>query len=279
MVEAVQTLQLGHSPDPDDAFMFYAMVTGKIPSDGIVFHHVLKDIETLNQWAMEGKLEITAVSVHAFAYLSDKYAILRAGASMGDGYGPMIVAKKKMTPAELVGKKIGIPGKLTSAYLAIQLYLERFEPIFIPFDQLMDAVLEGKVDAALLIHEGQLTHGGKGLIKIVDLGEWWKDETGLPLPLGINVVRRDLGMERMKKISEVLSESIDWGLKHRPEALQYALEYGRGISPEVGDKFVGMYVSDLTVDLGERGRAGIREFYRRAAERKLIPQAPAIEFI
>ena len=275
----VETLQLGHSPDPDDAFMFYALAADKIETDGLKFEHILKDIESLNQWALKGQLEITAVSVHAYAYLADRYAVLRSGASVGDGYGPIVVAREEMTEKGLRDKCIGVPGKLTSAFLAMQLYLDKFEPVFIAFDHLMDAVRTGAVDAALLIHEGQLTHGLHGLKKIVDLGEWWKKETGLPLPLGINVIRKDLGEDRMRKISSILSGSIKWGLRHRGDALQYALQFGRGISEKVGDQFVEMYVNDFTLDLGERGRKGIEELYRRAAERKLIPQIPAIQFI
>jgi 1,4-dihydroxy-6-naphthoate synthase len=275
-----EVTRLGHSPDSDDAFMFYALAEHKIDSDGFAFEHILRDIETLNQWAREGRLEITAISVHAYAYVADKYAILSHGASMGDNYGPMVVTREPVDSAWLRGKRIAIPGEMTSAFLALRLYLGDFEYDIVPFDQIMEAVSAGRADAGLLIHEGQLTHREHGLSMVVDLGKWWHEETGgLPLPLGVNAVRRDLGPERMARLSRVLKASIKYGLEHRAPALNHAMQYARGLSTQTADTFVGMYVNDWTLDLGARGKESIRLFLKRACERGLIPTDPIVDFV
>lgn len=275
-----QHTRLGHSPDSDDAFMFYALAEHKIDDEGFEFEHVLRDIETLNQWAREGKLEITAISVHAYAYVADKYAILSHGASMGDNYGPMVVTREPMDVESLRGKRIAIPGTMTSAFLALQLFLGKFEYDVVPFDQIMEGVAEGKYDAGLLIHEGQLTHGELGLHMVVDLGKWWNKETGgLPLPLGVNAVRRDLGAERMATLSRVLKASIQYSLDHRAAALQHAMQFARGLSTETADTFVGMYVNDWTLDMGPRGKESIRLFLKRAAEQGFIPAEVPVDFV
>jgi 1,4-dihydroxy-6-naphthoate synthase len=275
-----EPMRLGHSPDSDDAFMFYALAENKIDAGGFAFEHVLRDIETLNQWAREGQLEITAISVHAYAYVADKYAILSHGASMGDNYGPMVVAREPVDTSWLRGKRIAIPGEMTSAFLALRLYLGDFEYDVTPFDQIMDAVKAGRADAGLLIHEGQLTHRTEGLHMVVDLGKWWHTETGgLPLPLGVNAVRRDLGPEKMAALSRVLKASIQYGLNHRAPALRHAMQYARGLSTETADTFVGMYVNDWTLDLGPRGKESIRLFLGRAFERGLIPTDPTVDFV
>lgn len=272
-------LTLGHSPDADDAFMFYALAHGRIDTGEDEFEHVLRDIETLNQWALEGRLHVTAVSVHGYAYVADRYAILPHGASMGDGYGPLLVAKAPLAVESLRGKRIAIPGLRTSAYLALRLLLPEFEAEVVPFDRIMEAVNEGGVAAGLLIHEGQLTHAEHGLHPVVDLGAWWKERTGLPLPLGVNVVRRDLGPERIARVSALLHESIRHGLEHRAPALRYALEYGRGIGDAVGDRFVEMYVNDWTLEMGEAGRESIHRFLREGHEAGVLPFPPRVEFV
>jgi 1,4-dihydroxy-6-naphthoate synthase len=270
---AERVLTLGHSPDSDDAFMFYALAEGKIDSEGLHFEHVLKDIQTLNEWAREGKLDTTAISVHAYAYVQDKYALLAHGASMGDGYGPMIVTTSPTSIDDLIGKRIAIPGPLTSAYLAFQLYLDGrpFEPVFTHFDEIMDSVKRGDVDAGLLIHEGQLTHQALGFHTVVDLGAWWKDRTGTPLPLGVNAIRRDLGQELSEKMSRVMRRSISFALENRQDALAHAMIYARDLPVEKADQFVGMYVNELTLDLGERGKKGIELMLTEAAAKGLIP--------
>ncbi len=273
-------LQLGHSPDSDDAFMFYGLAEHKVDSEGLEFDHVLRDIQTLNDWARDGKLECTAISVHAYAYVRDRYAILTHGASMGDGYGPMLVASKPMEPSQLAGAKIGVPGKLTSAFLALSLYLdEPFEYVVMPFDTIQDEVHAGTVDAGLIIHEGQLTHKAEGLHAVVDLGAWWKHDTGLPLPLGINTIRRDLPLDVQQRASRALKASIVYGLNNRQPALQHAMQFARDMETATADKFVGMYVNDWTVELGERGKESIRLFLSRGEERGLIPAVGEIEFV
>jgi 1,4-dihydroxy-6-naphthoate synthase len=277
---AVTDIKLGHSPDSDDAFMFYGLAEGKVPTEGITFEHILRDIETLNQWAREGTLEITAISVHAYAYVADKYAILTHGASMGDNYGPIVVTREPISVDELRTRRIAIPGTMTSAYLALRLFLGDFEYDVLPFDQIMEAVKDGQAQAGLLIHEGQLTHKELGLHSVVSLGEWWHEETfGLPLPLGVNAVRRDLGPERMAQLSRILKASILYGLEHREEALAHALQYSRGLPVETADQFVGMYVNDWTVDMGERGQESIRVFLKRAYEQGVIDHPVAVDFI
>jgi 1,4-dihydroxy-6-naphthoate synthase len=273
-------MQLGHSPDSDDAFMFYGLAQNKVDAEGLEFEHILRDIQTLNDWAREGKLECTAISVHAYAYVHDKYAILSHGASMGDGYGPMVVTKEPMTVEELSGKRIAIPGKLTSAFLALSLYLGRpFDYAVVPFDQIMDAVHAGSVDAGLIIHEGQLTHKSEGLHTVVDLGAWWKAETGLPLPLGVNAIRKDLPPDVQLRASRALKASIVYGLQHRKDALAHAMQFARDMETSTADTFVGMYVNDWTVDLGEKGKESIRLFLSRGEEAGLIPDVGDVEFV
>ena len=268
-----RVLTLGHSPDSDDAFMFYALAEGKIDSEGLEFEHVLRDIQTLNEWAREGKLDTTAISLHAYAYVQDKYALLAHGASMGDGYGPMVITKEPTTPEALEGMRIAIPGPLTTAYLAFQIYMDgkKFEPVFTYFDAIMDEVRAGNVDAGLIIHEGQLTHKAEGLHTVVDLGAWWKDRTATPLPLGVNAIKRDLGQDLSEKMSRVMRRSIEFALTHRADALAHAMQYARDLETEMADKFVGMYVNELTLDLGERGKRGVELLLTEAAARKLIP--------
>jgi 1,4-dihydroxy-6-naphthoate synthase len=276
----LQLARLGHSPDSDDAFMFYALAEHKIPTEGFEFEHILRDIETLNQWAREGRLEITAISVHAYAYVADKYAILSHGASMGDNYGPMVVTRQPAEIDWLRDKRIAIPGEMTSAFLALRLLLGDFAYDVVPFDQIMEAVHEGRYDAGLLIHEGQLTHGELGLHTVVDLGKWWHGQTdGLPLPLGVNAVRRDLGPATMATLSRVLKASIQYSLDHRTEALKHAMQYARGLSTETADTFVGMYVNDWTLDMGERGKQSIRLFLQRAAAQGVIPAEVPVDFV
>lgn len=265
-------ITLGHSPDPDDAFMHYALAANKIDTGEIHFEHILQDIETLNRWAMEGRLHITAVSIHAYAYVKKHYELLPHGASMGDRYGPMVVAKKKYSLEELKGKNIAIPGLMTSAYLALRLALPDFEPIVIPFDKILDAVERGEVTAGLIIHEGQLTYKNQKLEKVIDLGEWWFEQTQLPLPLGGNAIRRDLG-DAIPRISDYLKQSILYGLSHRDEALTHALRYGRDLDLPLTDRFVGMYVNDFTVDYGERGRKAVDLFLKKGVEAGILKNA------
>jgi 1,4-dihydroxy-6-naphthoate synthase len=272
-------LTLGHSPDSDDAFMFYGLARGLVGTRGYTFEHVLKDIETLNAWAREGRLDVTAVSVHGYAGIADRYAILTHGASMGDGYGPLVVAPRSMSPEELRREVIAIPGTRTSAYLALRLYLGDFRYEVCPFDEIMERVADGHCAAGLLIHEGQLSYPEAGLQALVDLGRWWKDDTGLPLPLGVNVVRKALGPEVMREASAVLRESIRYGLEHRREALEYALQFGRGIDDVMADRFVGMYVNDWTLDMGAAGQESIRRFLTRGHEAGVITEMPRIEFV
>ena len=273
------TIHVAHSPDSDDAFMFYALASGKIDTEGLTYVHQLQDIETLNHRAMRGELEVTAVSIHAYAYLSDKYALLPHGASMGDRYGPRLVARSPMTKADLRGTRIAIPGTLTSAYLAMRIFEPDFEPVVTPFDQIEDAVLQGQADVGLLIHEGQLTYADNGLHLIQDLGEWWYGETGLPLPLGGNVVRKDLGDDLTRKISRHLHDSIAYGLEHRKAALDHSMQYARGLEREKADTFVGMYVNEWTLDYGPRGRKAVREFLQRGVDTGFITKPVNVEFV
>ena len=272
-------IHLAHSPDSDDAFMFYALATGKVDVEDVEYVHELQDIETLNQRALKGELEVTAVSIHAYAYLSDRYALLPHGASMGDRYGPRLVTRSPMTREDLRGRKIGVPDPLTSAYLALRLYQPDFEPVFMAFDKIDDAVLRGEVDAGLLIHEGQLTYSAQGLHLVADMGEWWFQETGLPLPLGGNVIRKDLGDALKRKVSGHLRESIAYGLAHRGDALDHAMGYARGLARSDADTFVGMYVNDWTLDYGDRGREAIRLFLARGVEAGFIPHRVTVEFV
>ena len=288
-----RTIHVAHSPDSDDAFMFYALAAGKIDTGGLRYEHELSDIESLNRRALKAELEVTAVSIHAYAYLTGRYALLSSGSSMGDRYGPRLVGRRAPTgtpvPAghealpsvqsQVRGKRIAVPGKLTTAYLALKLYQPDFIEVVVPFDQIEDAVLDGAVDLGLLIHEGQLTFQDRGLQLWADMGEWWFGETGLPLPLGGNVVRRDLGDSVVRQVARDLKASIQYALDHRPAALAHAKQYNRGIGDEKTDRFVGMYVNDWTVDYGERGRHAVRELLRRGHAAGLIPAPVEVEFI
>jgi 1,4-dihydroxy-6-naphthoate synthase len=269
---------VAHSPDSDDAFMHYGIASGKVPTEGLEFDHVLQDIETLNRAAFEGKYEVSAVSFHAYAHLTDKYLLLPHGSSMGDDYGPIVVTRAG-GPSSLEGITVAVPGTLTTAFLALRIYDPAIEYVVMPFDVIQDRVRDGEVDAGLLIHEGQLTYQGDGLKKIVDLGEWWAGRTGgLPLPLGGNVIRRDLGPAMVSKVSRILHASIAYALNHREEALDYALQYGRGLDREKADRFVGMYVNDLTLEYGDRGRKAVQRLMDEAWEKRLIPAPVAVEF-
>jgi 1,4-dihydroxy-6-naphthoate synthase len=272
-------IRLGHSPDPDDAFMFWALAEDRIDTRGFEFEHVLRDIQTLNEWALEGRLEVTAISLHAYPFVQERYALLPHGASMGSGYGPIVVSREPMTKDELRGVEIAIPGKMTTAFLVLRMALGDFRYRVVPFDQIPDAVKSRTCDAGLLIHEGQLTYESEGLKKVIDLGEWWLLETGLPLPLGANVARRDLGQERLRDLSAVLAESIAAGLANRKEAMQYALQFGRGLDSELGDRFVGMYVNELTLDYGEEGREAVRELLRRGEAIGAFDSPVQIDFV
>ena len=273
------TIRVGHSPDSDDAFMFYALTHDRLDTGGLRFVHQLEDIETLNRRATRGELDVSAVSIHAFAYLADRYALLASGASMGDRYGPTLVTREPMTLEDLGGRTIAVPGKLTSAYLTLQLCMGKDVPVtLLPFDQILPAVASGDVPAGLLIHEGQLFYGDKGLHKVLDLGQWWYEQTSLPLPLGGNVVRKDLGEVMVLKIAGLLKQSIHYALEHREEALTYALAYARDLDPKLADRFVGMYVNHWTVDYGPRGREAVRQFLGRAAEAGLVPGPIDIQF-
>ena len=279
MTHEMTTIRVAHSPDSDDAFMFYALAAGKIDTEGLTYVHELQDIESLNQRARLGELEVTAVSIHAYAYLSDQYALLPHGASFGDRYGPRLVSRAPASRAEVKGKRIAIPGPLTSAYLAMQMYERDFEAVFTPFDQIEDAVADGTVDMGLLIHEGQLTFGDRGLHLVADMGEWWFEETGLPLPLGGNVVRKDLGAELTRKISRHLRASIAYGLSHRTAALDHSMQYARGLDRSKADTFVGMYVNDWTLDYGVRGREAVRRFLDRGVAEGLVSKQVQVEFV
>jgi len=277
---APQLIRVGHSPDPDDAFMFHALANDKIPTGNLRFVHELQDIETLNRRAMRGELEVSAVSIHAYAHLLDKYALLPSGCSMGDKYGPMVVARRPMTVDELKTVKIAIPGTMTTAFLTLRLLLHGgFEYDVVPFDEIIGVVAAGKYEAGLIIHEGQLTFQNQGLHLVVDLGVWWQEKTGLPLPLGGNVVSRDLGPDLMHRISEYLKESIRYSLAHRQEALQHALKYARDMDVSLADKFVGMYVNDWTLDYGPRGREAVRRLLDEAHKAGIIPRPVAVEFV
>jgi 1,4-dihydroxy-6-naphthoate synthase len=277
-------LTLGHSPDPDDAFMFYGLAKGLIPSRGFEFEHILQDIQTLNERATRGELDISAISIHAYAYVSDKYALLPSGASMGDGYGPMLVAKHAYSKDEVAKKKIAVPGTMTSAFLALQLWLGKsareFNYIVVPFDQIFQTVKSGAADVGLIIHEGQLTYKNEGLTLCEDLGVWWgKQNDGLPLPLGGNVIHKRFAPETRSLISRTLTESIQFSLDHRPEAVQHALQYARDMGKDLADKFVGMYVNHWTLDYGEKGRESIRRFLGQAFDRELLGHRQELEFV
>ncbi|HEX4073109.1 MAG TPA: MqnA/MqnD/SBP family protein [Planctomycetaceae bacterium] len=273
-------IRVGHSPDPDDAFMFHALANSKIDTGRYRFTHELQDIETLNHRAFAGELELTAVSLHGYAYVTDKYALCSCGASVGDNYGPMVVSRVPAEPDWLIDRRIAVPGELTTAFLALRLLLgDRFTYDIVPFDQILDVVAQGKADAGLIIHEGQLTYANQGLSLVVDLGKWWHDETGLPLPLGGNAIRKDLGREAMEEVTDLLKQSIRYGLDHRSEALAHAMQYGRDLDSAKADKFVGMYVNDWTLDFGDRGREAVATLLRRGFEEGIIPRPVELEFI
>ncbi len=281
MSESKIRINIGHSPDPDDAFMFHALANDKLPVGNYEFTHTLQDIETLNQRALRGELELTAVSLHGYAYITDTYALCACGASIGDNYGPMVVAREPGPIESLYGKKIAVPGTLTTAFLALKLLLgDKFSYEVHPFDEILNLVAAGKVDAGLIIHEGQLTYANQGLSLIVDLGKWWYEDTGgLPLPLGGNAIRRDLGREVMEDVTRYLKQSIQYGLEHRQEALKHALQYGRDLDTAKADKFVGMYVNDWTLDFGDKGRRAVELLLKRGFEQGVIPKPVQLEFI
>jgi 1,4-dihydroxy-6-naphthoate synthase len=274
-------IRIGHSPDPDDAFMFYGLAAGHVDCDGFTVEQVLDDIETLNRRALAGELEVSAVSIHAYVHLAPRYALMSCGASMGDGYGPCIVAREPLGPADLRARTIAVPGTLTSAYLALRLFLGHdFPHEVVPFDRILEAVERGEVDAGLIIHEGQLTFAARGLYRVADLGEWWAARTaGLPLPLGGNVVRKDLGPDTMARLTRLLRRSIDYALDHRNDALDYALGFARGLDRRLADRFVGMYVNDLTRDYGERGRRAIERFLAEGCRAGIVPAFGRVEFV
>lgn len=273
-------ITVGHSPDPDDAFMFYALAHDKLDTGDLQFRHVLQDIETLNRRALRGELEVTAISIHAYASLLDKYALLPSGCSMGDRYGPMVVARRSLTIAQLKTARIAVPGTLTTAFLTLRLLLpDGFSFEVLPFDRILGAVAEGQFDAGLIIHEGQLTFQNQGLHLVVDLGVWWQERTGLPLPLGGNVVRRDLGPQTMRTISRLLKESIRYSLDHRDAALEYALQYARDMDKSLADRFVGMYVNEWTLDYGERGREAVRRLLAEGHRAGIISDPVDVEFV
>jgi 1,4-dihydroxy-6-naphthoate synthase len=274
-----RTITVAHSPDSDDAFMFYALATDKLDTGDLEFTHVLKDIQTLNEMAMRGVYDVTAISFHAYAYVSDKYALLPHGASIGDKYGPIVVAREPYAEEDLSKLKIAVPGKLTSAFLALRIFSSEFDYEVVPFDKIIEAVQVGRCDAGLLIHEGQLFYEKLGLHKVIDLGEWWHGETGLPLPMGGNAIRRDLGQDLMLKVSQFLRESIRYSLEHREDALSYAMQFARDMDVETADRFVAMWVNELTLDYTERGREAVRLLLEKGFERGIIPHRAHVDFV
>ncbi|HEV2800426.1 MAG TPA: MqnA/MqnD/SBP family protein [Pyrinomonadaceae bacterium] len=274
-----QTITVAHSPDSDDAFMFYGLATNKLDTGRLRFEHVLEDIQTLNEKAMRGVYDVTAISFHAYAYIADKYALLPHGASIGDNYGPIVVSREKYKPEEIASMKVAVPGKLTSAFLALSIFCPDFKYEVVPFDKIIDAVQAGRADAGLLIHEGQLFYQTLGLHKVLDLGEWWHERTGLPLPMGGNVIRRDLGAEVISQVSKCLHDSIRYSLDNRADALEYAMQFARDMEPDLADRFVGMWVNELTLDYTERGRTAVQRLLDEGAERGVIPRRVAVEFV
>lgn len=275
----IRTITLGHSPDPDDAFMFYPLAKGLIETGDYRFEHILQDIETLNQRARRSELDITALSLHAYAHVADRYALLHCGASVGDGYGPLIVTREPTGRERLKALTIAVPGKLTTAYLAARLCLGDFACQVMPFDEILQAVVAGKADAGLIIHEGQLTYGDLGLQKALDLGEWWLEQTGLPLPLGANGIRRDFPIEQMRELGRIVGASIEFALSHRHDALTHAMGWARDMEMARADRFVGMYVNDYTLDFGDKGRRAVAELLTRAAAAGLTPGVPELQFV
>jgi len=274
-----RTITVAHSPDSDDAFMFYGLATNKLETDGLKFEHTLKDIQSLNEDAKNGVFDVTAISFHAYAYVADKYALLPHGASIGDKYGPIVVSKEQRSADEIGSMKIAIPGELTSAFLALRIFNPDFEYVVYPFDEIIEAVQKDKVDAGLLIHEGQLFYNQMGLNKVLDLGEWWFEKTGLPLPMGGNVIRRDLGKDLMKQVSKCLHASIVYSMENRENALAYAMQFARDMQPELADRFVAMWVNDLTLDYGDRGREAVKRLMAEGHKRGIIPHKVKIDFV
>lgn len=274
-----RTITIAHSPDSDDAFMFYALATNKLDTGELNFTHVLEDIQSLNEKAMRGVYDVTAISFHAYAYIADKYALLPHGASIGDNYGPIVVAREQYKTEDLSRLRIAIPGKLTSAFLALRILCPDFEYEVVPFDQIIKAVQDGRCDAGLLIHEGQLFYQRMGLHKVVDLGEWWHAWKALPLPMGGNAIRRELGTETIRRVSHYLHESIRYSLEHRADALDYAMQFARDMEPELADRFVGMWVNELTLDYTERGRVAVQQLLDEGAQRGIIPRRVEVEFV
>jgi len=274
-----ETLSLAHSPDSDDAFMFYALATGKVRLPGVKFNHILSDIESLNQAAHKETYDITAISFYGYTYVTDKYVLLDCGASFGEGYGPIVVSAHPIKKNDLRGRKIAIPGTKTSSYLALKLYEPDIEIVTIPFDKILDAVQAKEVEAGLLIHEGQLLFSGMGLNKVVDLGIWWQEMTGLPLPLGANAIKRSLAAEMGPQVARIIRESVSYALEHREPALDYALQFARDMDPQLADKFIGMYVNKWTLDYGEPGRKAVRELLGRGAAAGLVPSSFEVEFV
>jgi 1,4-dihydroxy-6-naphthoate synthase len=272
-------ISLAHSPDSDDAFMFYGLAKGKVPTGDLQIEHVLKDIESLNQEARRGAHEVTAISFHAYPYVAERYAIMPCGGSIGDGYGPLVVAAQPIAPERLDGKVVAVPGLLTTAFLALKLFAPDVRTRVVPFDQILDEVAGGRAEAGLIIHEGQLTYGGSGLQKIVDLGEWWKRETDLPLPLGANAVRRDLGDEMMKRLTRLVRETVRYSLDHREDALDYAMSFARGMESGIADRFVGMWVNDMTLECGERGRRAVEALLARGHAAGILPAKVDVDFV
>jgi 1,4-dihydroxy-6-naphthoate synthase len=272
-------ITIAHSPDSDDAFMFYGLARGGVPTGGLEVEHVLADIETLNRRAREGRHEVTAISFHAYPYVADTYALMPCGGSIGDGYGPLLVAREPIAPRAVASRTVAVPGTLTSACLALRLFAPGVQTRVVPFDRILDEVREGRADVGLVIHEGQLTYGGEGLVKVADLGAWWKEETGLPLPLGGNAVRRDLGPEMMGRLTRLVREAVRHSLAHRPQALEYAMGFARGMDPEVADRFVGMWVNDMTVEMGDRGRRAVQAFLDRGFAAGIVPARVAVDFV
>lgn len=272
-------ISLAHSPDSDDAFMFYGLASGNVPTGDLEVRHTLTDIETLNREAMEGKHEVTAISFHAYPYVADKYALMPCGGSIGDGYGPLLVAREPMDPKDVATKTVLVPGTLTSAFLALKLFAPGVATRVFTFDKILDEVRAGRADVGLIIHEGQLTFGGQGLHKVLDLGAWWKDETGLPLPLGGNAVRRDLGPDVMARLTRMVRDTVRYSLEHRPQALEYAMTFARGMETGIADRFVGMWVNEMTLDCGERGRRAIQLLLDRGHEQGVIPRRVVADFV
>jgi len=272
-------VSLAHSPDSDDAFMFYGLARGKVDTDGLEIAHVMGDIESLNRAAREGRHEVTAISFHAYPYVAASYALMPCGGSIGDGYGPLVVGRDAIDPSGIGDRVVAVPGTLTTAYLALKLFAPAARTRVVPFDLILDEVAAGRADLGLVIHEGQLTYGGQGLRKVIDLGAWWKEETGLPLPLGGNAVRRDLGPDLMARLTRLVRETVRYSLDHRQEALEYAMTFARGMAPGIADRFVGMWVNDMTLDCGERGRRAVQVLLDRGHEAGIIPNRVKTDFV